>query len=210
MSFIGSIWAMDADAESLPSIEIPAIYAGIDWPDSVSDADTELDSLTAALFTAIGHSSPDTYRPSDPAAVAELLKAGADVEGGPGGRTPLDAATAMVSDLQSMLSQIRRARRLIPMLLRAGATISPRNAARPSREFLEEVRFRPLTANIRIAAAEELSTYLGNVLAAGSFAKYDTSRQAPFVAMLERVGAFPIPKEMIAVVCAFWLRAGDY
>ena len=34
--------------------------------------------------------------------------------------------------------------------------------------------------------------------------------EAPFVAMLERVGAFPIPKEMIAVVCAFWLRAGDY
>ena len=96
------------------------------------------------------------------------------------------------------------------MLLRAGATISPRNAARPSREFLEEVRFRPLTANIRIAAAEELSTYLGNVLAAGSFAKYDTSRQAPFVAMLERVGAFPIPNEMIAIVCAFWLRAGEY
>ena len=109
-----------------------------------------------------------------------------------------------------MLSQIRRARRLIPMLLRAGATISPRNAARPSREFLEEVRFRPLTANIRIAAAEELSTYFGNILAAGSFAKYDASRRAPFVAMLERVGAFPIPKEMIAVVCAFWLRAGEY
>ena len=96
------------------------------------------------------------------------------------------------------------------MLLRAGATISPRNAARPSREFLEEVRFRPLTANIRIAAAEELSTYLGNVLAAGSFAKYDESRRAPFVAMLERVGAFPIPNEMIAIVCAFWLRAGEY
>ena len=96
------------------------------------------------------------------------------------------------------------------MLLRAGATISPRNAARPSREFLEEVRFRPLTANIRIAAAEELSTYLGNVLAAGSFAKYDASRRAPFVAMLERVGAFPIPNEMIAIVCAFWLRAGEY
>ena len=109
-----------------------------------------------------------------------------------------------------MLSQIRRARRLIPMLLRAGATISPRNAARPSREFLEEVRFRPLTANIRISAAEELSTYLGNVLAAGSFAKYDASRRAPFVAMLERVGAFPIPNEMIAIVCAFWLRAGEH
>ena len=92
----------------------------------------------------------------------------------------------------------------------ASARVARRNAARPSREFLEEVRFRPLTANIRIAAAEELSTYFGNVLAAGSFAKYDASRRAPFVAMLERVGAFPIPKEMIAVVCEFWLRAGEY
>ena len=36
------------------------------------------------------------------------------------------------------------------------------------------------------------------------------TRRAPFVAMLERAGAFPIPKEMIAVVCAFWLRAGEY
>ena len=123
----------------------------------------------------------------------------------------IDAATALVSDSQSMLSQIRRARRLIPMLLRAGATISPRNAARPSRQFLEDVRMmRVVTANVRITAAEELSTYLGNVLAAGSFAKYDASRRAPFVAMLERVGAFPIPNEMIAIVCAFWLRAGEY
>ena len=159
---------------------------------------------TAALFTAIGHSNS--------AAVAALLKAGADVEGGAGGKTPLDAATARFSSDDLGVPKIRRARtRLIPMLLRAGATISPRNAARPSRQFLEDVRMmRVVSANIRIAAAEELSTYLGNVLAAGSFAKYDTSRQAPFVAMLERVGAFPIPKEMIAVVCAFWLRAGDY
>ena len=28
--------------------------------------------------------------------------------------------------------------------------------------------------------------------------------------MLERVGAFPIPNEMIAIVCTFWLRAGEY
>ena len=97
------------------------------------------------------------------------------------------------------------------MLLRAGATISPRNAARPSRQFLEDVRMmRVVTAKVRIAAAEELSTYLGNVLAAGGFAKYDASRRAPFVAMLERVGAFPIPNEMIAIVCAFWLRTGEY
>ena len=162
---------MDADAESLPSINLPTIYG--DWEER------SLPSL------------PD-YEHLD---IDDM---------------DIDAATALVSDSQATVSQIRRARRRIPMLLRAGATISPRNAARPSREFLEEVRFRPLTANIRIAAAEELSTYLGNVLAAGSFAKYDTSRQAPFVAMLERVGAFPIPKEMIAVVCAFWLRAGDY
>ena len=123
----------------------------------------------------------------------------------------IDAATALVSDSQATVSQIRRARRRIPMLLRSGATISPRNAARPSREFLEEVRMeRPVTANIRIAAAEELSTYLGNVLAAGSFARYDVARRAPFVAMLERVGAFPLPRDMISVVCAFWLRVGEY
>ena len=68
----------------------------------------------------------------------------------------------------------------------------------------------PDTADVRIAAAEELSTYFLHVIAAGSFAKYDASRRAPFVATLERVGAFPIPNEMIAIVCAFWLRAGEY
>ena len=159
---------MDADAESLPSINLPSIYG--DWEER------SLPSL------------PD-YEHLD---IDDM---------------DIDAATALVSDSQASVSQIRRARRRIPMLLRAGATISPRNAARPSREFLEEVRVeRPVTANVRIAAAEELSTYLGNVLAAGSFAKYAASRRAPFVAMLERVGAFPIPKEIIAVVCAFWLR----
>ena len=63
---------------------------------------------------------------------------------------------------------------------------------------------------LRIGYARELPMYLRAVLAAGSFARYDASRRAPFVAMLERVGAFPIPKEMIAVVCAFWFRAGEY
>ena len=84
-----------------------------------------------------------------------------------------------------------------------------RSPRRWSREFFY-VYTGPDTAAVRIAAAEELSTYLGNVLAAGGFAKYDASRRAPFVAMLERVGAFPIPNEMIAIVCAFWLRAGEY
>ena len=78
--------------------------------------------------------------------------------------------------------------------------------ARARRREIFDVYTGPDTADVRIAAAEELSTYLGNVHAAGGFAKYDASRRAPFVAMLERVGAFPIPKEMIAVVCAFWLR----
>ena len=58
-------------------------------------------------------------------------------------------------------------------------------------------------ATFRVAAAATRNC-------AGSFAKYDASRRAPFVAMLERVGAFPIPNEMIAIVCAFWLRAGEY
>ena len=65
-------------------------------------------------------------------------------------------------------------------------------------------------APVRIGYARELPMYLRAVLAAGSFARYDVARRAPFVAMLERVGAFPIPKEVVSVVCAFWLRAGEY
>ena len=131
----------------------------------------------------------------------------------------IDAATALISDSQASVSQIRRARRRIPMLLRAGATVlcgnqpespvlwrSPRRWRRETFDFYAG----PDTADVRIAAAEELSTYFLHVVAAGSFAKYDASRRAPFVAMLERVGAFPIPNEMIAIVCAFWLRAGEY
>ena len=65
-------------------------------------------------------------------------------------------------------------------------------------------------APVRIGYARELPMYLRAVLAAGSFARYDVARRAPFVAMLERVDAFPIPKEMISIVCAFWLRVGEY
>ena len=65
-------------------------------------------------------------------------------------------------------------------------------------------------APVRIGYARELPMYLRAVLAAGSFARYDVARRAPFVAMLERVDAFPMPKEMISIVCAFWLRAGEY
>ena len=28
--------------------------------------------------------------------------------------------------------------------------------------------------------------------------------------MLERSGGFPLPRDMISVVCAFWLRVGEY
>ena len=66
----------------------------------------------------------------------------------------------------------------------------------------------PDTADVRIAAAEELSTYFLHVIAAGSFAKYDASRRAPFVAMLDR--SLPIPSDAISVVCEFWLRVGEY
>ncbi len=102
--------------------------------------------------------------------------------------------------------------RVIPTLLRAGATLFPRHAARypygNNDDSIEQSW--PLTASSRIALAQESATYLGNVLAAGSFARYDIARRAPFVAMLERVDAFPIPKEMISIVCAFWLRVGEY
>ena len=96
------------------------------------------------------------------------------------------------------------------MLLRAGATIQPRYAADPTPDLLQEIEDMNERHEIRIAYARELSFYFREVLAAGGFAKYDRSRRAPFVAMLERVGAFPIPNEMIAIVCAFWLRAGEH
>ena len=65
-------------------------------------------------------------------------------------------------------------------------------------------------APVRIGYARELPMYLRAVLAAGSFARYDVARRAPFVAMLERSGGFPLPRDMICVVCAFWLRVGEY
>ena len=65
-------------------------------------------------------------------------------------------------------------------------------------------------APVRIGYARELPMYLRAVLAAGSFARYDVARRAPFVAMLERSGGFPLPRDMISVVCAFWLRVGEY
>ena len=171
-------------------------------------------------------------------AVAALLKAGADVA------SSLSMAQFIVAgDVRSSVSDIRYARRkLIPLLLRAGATISPSRHCRPLdrlmlnilrtdcpvlcgnqlesrvlwmslrrwRREIFDVYTGPDTADVCIATAEELSTYLGNVHAAGGFAKYGQARRAPFVAMLDRVGAFPIPNEMIAIVCAFWLRAGEY
>ena len=76
------------------------------------------------------------------------------------------------------------------------------------RREIFDVYTGPDTADVRIAAAEELSTYLGNVHAAGGFAKYDASRRAPFVAMLDR--SLSIPSDAISVVCEFWLRVGEY
>ena len=40
------------------------------------------------------------------------------------------------------------------------------------------------------------------------FAKYDRSRRAPFVAMLQR--SLPVPGDAISVICEFWLRVGEY
>ena len=103
MSFIGSIWAMDADAESLPSINLPTIYG--DWEER------SLPSL------------PD-YEHLD---IDDM---------------DIDAATALVSDSQASVSQIRRARRRIPMLLRAvnscsrGAGEKAKAAKRVSRAYL--------------------------------------------------------------------------
>ena len=95
-----------------------------------------------------------------------------------------------------------------PMLLRAGATIRPRYAADPTPDLLQEIEDMNERHEIRIAYARELSFYFREVLAAGGFAKYDRSRRAPFVAMLQR--SLPVPSDAISVVCEFWLRVGEY
>ena len=76
------------------------------------------------------------------------------------------------------------------------------------RREIFDVYTGPDTADVCIATAEELSTYLGNVHAAGGFAKYGQARRAPFVAMLDR--GLSLPRDAISVVCEFWLRAGEY
>ena len=94
------------------------------------------------------------------------------------------------------------------MLLRAGATIQPRYAADPTPDILQEFEDMNERYEMRIAYARELSFYFREVLAAGGFAKYDRSRRAPFVAMLDR--SLSIPSDAISVVCEFWLRVGEY
>ena len=94
------------------------------------------------------------------------------------------------------------------MLLRAGATIQPRYAADPTPDILQEIEDMNERYKIRINYAREISMYLRAVLAAGGFAKYDRSRRAPFVAMLQR--SLPVPGDAISVICEFWLRVGEY
>ena len=155
--------------------------------------------------------------------VAILLKAGADVNAvrydGHVQLTPLGAAQYIVCSAESYFSEIDCVRRgVVGTLLRAGATIQPRHAADPGPVIFGDIEIERrgsededyYDAPLRIAYAREISMYLRAVLAAGGFARYDIARRAPFVAMLERVDAFPIPKEMISVVCAFWLRVGEY
>ena len=62
--------------------------------------------------------------------------------------------------------------------------------------------------NLGRPARWELSIYFREVLAADGFAKYDRSRRAPFVAMLDR--GLSLPRDAISVVCEFWLRVGEY
>ena len=99
-------------------------------------------------------------------------------------------------------------RQVVGMLLRAGATIQPRYAAVPTPDLLQEIEDMNERHAIRIAYARELSFYFREVLAAGGFAKYDRSRRAPFVAMLQR--SLPVPSDAISVVCEFWLRVDEY
>lgn len=167
-----------------------------------------------ALFSAIRFSgSVDSAE-----IVAVLLKAGANVNAvtqcwltlsGDQQFTPLDAAQRVVcSEGAPTLGKIERTRRdIVPTLLRAGATIQPRNAADPAPAVLEAIKAE-YGVWLHLKYALELSTYLRKVLAAGGFAKYDRSSRAPFVAMLQR--SLPVPGDAISVICEFWLRVGEY
>ena len=101
-------------------------------------------------------------------------------------------------------------RRVVGTLLRAGATIEEEHAEDPTLADLEDIEFEchEFEVKLRKDYAWELSIYFREVLAAGGFAKYDRSRRAPFVAMLQR--SLPVPSDAISVVCEFWLRVGEY
>ena len=123
--------------------------------------------------------------------------------------TPLGAAQFVVCRGDSEIHEIDCARReVVGMLLRAGATIQPRYAADPTPDILQEIEDMNERYKIRINYAREISMYLRAVLAAGGFAKYDRSRRASFVAMLQR--SLPVPGDAISVICEFWLRVGEY
>ena len=119
-----------------------------------------------------------------------LLRAGADVNALDHlGRSPLVLALRALQIPRIIYTEYPRLDpRLISTLLRKGARLPA-----------------PDDPTLR-ASASNVTTYIEAVRQAGSIARYETARRAPFVAALTRCGGFPIPSDMISRVVAFWLQ----
>ena len=113
-------------------------------------------------------------------AVAMLVEAGAAVDAKDDyNRTPLPLAVD---------TSLRRARRVIPILLRAGAEIFF-----PAPEDMENPTENP---------------YIRRVLMAGGFKKYEQAHLARITKILAPTPR--LPPEMVRKIVEFWLHAGYY
>ena len=160
-------------------------------------------SSTIALNFAIWNANEDNVR--------LLLKAGADANASTvSGEWPLVVAIAAVDarrlDGDFTLREMRVIQKaIIPLLLRFGSQIENNELVVRGHDSDSPEQRRQ-----REAICDELGTYLGNVQAAGSWAKWQLQRHKPFVTMLEKCLPDNIPTEVTAVVVAFWVHACDY
>ncbi len=188
-----------AEAGCLRSVQIL-----LDGGASVDAAPNSWAPLHAAIWGSQGHDGPpdrfgwseegeeeakQARKASHDTAVA-LLRAGADINALDHlRRSPLVLALRALQIPRIIYTEYPRLDpRLISTLLRKGARL-------PS----------PDDPTLR-ASASNVTTYIEAVRQAGSIARYETARRAPFVAAFTRCGGFPIPSDMISRVVAFWLQ----
>ena len=142
-----------------------------------------------------------------------LLKAGADANANE--ETPALVIAMAAVDARKLdgngpgaytLHEMRIVQKtIIPLLLRFGSRIENNEPVVRGHDSDSPEQRRQ-----REAICDELGTYLGNVQAAGSWAKWQLQRHKPFVTMLEKCFPDDFPTEVTAVVVAFWVHASDY